>query len=63
MSNSSFTPGAERRDHAADLLVGEDLVEPRLLDVQDLAADGQDRLEAPVAALLALPPAESPSTM
>ena len=30
----------------------EDLVEARLLDVQDLAAQRQDRLEAPVAALL-----------
>ena len=30
----------------------EHLVEARLLDVQDLALDGQDGLEAPIAALL-----------
>ena len=43
---------AERGDHRADLLAAEHLVEARLLDVQDLALDRQDRLEAPVAALL-----------
>ena len=36
----------------ADLRRGEHLVEPRLLDVQDLAAQRQDRLEPAVAALL-----------
>src|SRR5206468_2979466 len=44
--------GAERGEDAADLLVAEDLVDPRLLDVEDLPADRQDRLEAPVASLL-----------
>ena len=52
MSNSSFDAGAERRDDAADLFVREDLVEPRLLDVEDLAADREDRLIAAVATLL-----------
>ena len=33
----------------------EHLVEARLLDVQDLALDRQDRLEAPIAALLGRP--------
>src|SRR5207244_9648425 len=35
-----------------DLFVREHLVEPRLLHVEDLALEGQDGLEAPVAALL-----------
>ena len=43
---------AERGDHRADLLAAEHLVEARLLDVQDLALDRQNRLEAAVAALL-----------
>ena len=43
---------AERGDDVADLLRGERLVEPRLLDVQDLAAQRQDGLEGAVAALL-----------
>ena len=45
-------PHAERRDHRLDLVAAEHLVEARLLDVQDLALDRQDRLEAPVAPLL-----------
>src|SRR5204862_2248579 len=45
-------PGAERRDHHFDLVGGEHLVEARLLDVQDLALERQDGLEAPVAPLL-----------
>ena len=45
-------PGAEREDERADLGEGEHLVEARLLDVQDLALERQDRLRAPVAALL-----------
>ncbi len=45
-------PGAERRDDVADLLRRERLVEPRLLDVEDLAAQGKHGLEAAVAALL-----------
>ena len=45
-------PDAERRDHGLDLVVREHAVEPRLLDVDELAADGQDRLVRAVAALL-----------
>ena len=36
--------GAERGDQCLDLLVGEDLVETGLLDIEDLASDRQDRL-------------------
>ena len=43
---------ADGRDEGADLLVREYLVEARLLGVDELAAQGQDRLVAPVAALL-----------
>ena len=43
-------PGAEGRDQRLDLLVLQDLVDPRLLDVQDLAADREDRLVLRVAA-------------
>ena len=43
---------AEGGDHALDLLVFEDVVEARLFDVEDLAAQRQDRLEAAVAPLL-----------
>ena len=46
---------AHRRDERGDLLRGEHLVEARLLDVQDLALEGQDRLELAVAALLGRP--------
>ena len=35
-----------------DVLARQDLVEPGLLDVEDLAAQREDRLEAPIAALL-----------
>ena len=53
MSKSSAADAAaERRDHRLDLVAAEHLVEARLLDVQDLALDRQDRLEAPVASLL-----------
>ena len=45
-------PHAERRDHRLDLVAAQHLVEARLLDVEDLALDRQDRLEAPVAPLL-----------
>src|SRR6185295_5733001 len=38
---------AERRDERANLLVAEHLVEARLLDVEDLALDGEHGLEAP----------------
>ena len=47
-------PGAQRGDQRADLVVLQHLVQPRPLDVEDLAAQRQDRLEAPVASLLAL---------
>ena len=43
---------AERRDHRLDLVAAQHLVEPRLLDVEDLALDRQDGLETAVAALL-----------
>jgi hypothetical protein len=45
-------PGADRRDQGLDLVVGEDLVDAALLDVDDLAAKRQDRLGVAVAALL-----------
>ena len=45
-------PGAQRGDQRPDLGEAEHLVQARLLDVQDLAAQGQDRLGAPVAPLL-----------
>ena len=41
--------GVDRRDHGLDLDVREDLVDPRLLDVEDLAAQRQDGLELAVA--------------
>ena len=44
--------GAEGDDQRPDVLAREDLVEAGLLDVEELAAQRQDRLEAPVAALL-----------
>ena len=43
---------ADGRDDVADLLVAEHLVEPGALDVEDLAAQRQDRLVHPVAAAL-----------
>ena len=45
-------PGAERGDQRADLGRAQHAVEPRALDVQDLALQRQDRLELAVAALL-----------
>ena len=45
-------PSSERGDERLDLLVSEHLVGAGLLDVQDLAPKGQDRLRAPVAAPL-----------
>ena len=44
--------GADRGDERLDLGVREHLVDPVLLDVDDLAAERQDRLRVPVAALL-----------
>ena len=52
MSKLSPMPGPERDDQRPDVLAREDLVEARLLDVEHLAAQRQDGLEAPVAALL-----------
>ena len=46
---------AERGDHRLDLVAAEHLVEARLLDVQDLALERQDRLEAAIAPLLGRP--------
>ena len=54
---------AERGDQRLDLAVREHLVEARLLDVENLALEREDRLRAAVAALLRAPPAESPSTI
>ena len=45
-------PGPQRRDQRADLLTAEHLVEARTLDVEDLTAQRQDRLELAVPALL-----------
>ena len=44
--------GAQRRDHRAELLVEQHLIQPLLLHVQRLAPQRKDRLEAAVAALL-----------
>ena len=44
--------GAQRGDQRLYLVVLEDLVDPGLLDVEDLAADRKDRLSLRVAALL-----------
>jgi hypothetical protein len=44
--------GAERGDQGDDLLAGQHLVDAGLLDVEDLAAQRQDRLGLAVAALL-----------
>src|SRR5258705_5331120 len=43
---------ADRGDDRADLLVGEDLVDAGLLHVDDLAAEGQNRLELALPSLL-----------
>ncbi len=43
---------SERRDHGLDLVAAEHLVEPGLLDVENLSLDRKDRLEPPIAALL-----------
>jgi hypothetical protein len=56
-------PVPERRDHRLDLVAAQHLVEAGLLDIEDLALDRQDRLEAPIAPLLGRSPADSPSTM
>ena len=43
---------ADGRDHRADFVVLKNFVEPRFLDVDQFAANRQNRLELPVAALL-----------
>ena len=45
-------PASKRGDHRLDLVAAEHLVEARLLDVEDLALERQDRLKAPIASLL-----------
>ena len=45
-------PRAERRDHRLDFVAAQHLVEAGFLDVEDLALDRQDRLEAAIAPLL-----------
>ena len=45
-------PRAERRDHRADLLVGEHLIEPFFLDVERFSAQGKNGLKLPHARLL-----------
>src|SRR6185436_11500015 len=47
---------AERGDHRLDLVAAEHLVEPGLLDVQNLPLERQDGLEATIASLLGRPP-------
>jgi hypothetical protein len=55
-SASVSDPAAEGGDQRLDLHVREHAVEPRSLDVQDLAPERQNRLEGAVAALLRGPP-------
>jgi hypothetical protein len=54
---------AERGDERLHLGVLQHPVDACLLDVDDLATDGQDRLVERIRPDLAEPPAESPSTM
>ena len=44
--------GADGGDDGPDFLVGEDLVHPRFLHIEDFSAERKDRLERAVAALL-----------
>jgi hypothetical protein len=60
---SSPTPVPSAVISVAELLRRQHLVEANLLDVQDLAAQRQDRLELAARPCLAEPPADSPSTM
>ena len=48
----AFDAGPQGDDQRPDVLARNDLVEARLLDVEDLAAQRQDGLEAPIATLL-----------
>ena len=52
-------PAAKGRDHGADFIVVQHLVQAGLLHVEDFAAQGQDGLEGRSRPCLALPPAES----
>jgi hypothetical protein len=52
MSFLLLDAAAERGDQRDDLLRRQHLLEPRLLDVQDLAPQRQDRLVLAVAPLL-----------
>ena len=54
---------AERGDHALDLQIFQNAVDTRLFHVQYFAAKGQNRLKTAIAALFAVPPALSPSTI
>ncbi len=45
-------PSAQRHDERSDLIAGEHLVEPRLLHIQDLSLERQDRLKFSVTSLL-----------
>ena len=47
--------GPKRRDERPDLCILEHLIQPRLLDIQDLPAQRQNRLVAAVAPLLGRP--------
>src|SRR5256884_3866175 len=47
---------ADRGDEGADLLVFQHLIHPGLLDIQDLPAEREDRLELAAASLLCGPP-------
>ena len=53
---------AQRSNQRGDLRRGQQLLEARALDVQDLALERQDRLELRSRPCLAEPPAKSPST-
>ena len=56
-------PAAKGRDHGADFIVVQHLVQAGLLHVEDFAAQGRMAWKARSRPCLALPPAESPSTM
>ena len=56
-------PRADRADDRAYFFVGENLIQPLLLDVEGLAAEGRMDWNCLTRACFAVPPAESPSTM
>jgi len=55
--------GSQRGDENPDLFIGQHLIETGLLNIEDLPFNREDRLDRTIPALLADPPAESPSTM